>query len=90
MMNLIVLFLAVFFMVQSTSEAHLDITLPYRFRGLVGEGRPFSKKEDVRAPERRAQYHSLEDELLSPRLGFGANSVLSPRFGFFLEQPSWK
>ncbi|RCN43198.1 hypothetical protein ANCCAN_10773 [Ancylostoma caninum] len=65
----------------------LDITLPYRFRSMGGLSRMFHVRSEAPRSIKRQELENAENEYSFSHLGFGSNSVFSPRFGFIVERP---
>ncbi|EYB96744.1 hypothetical protein Y032_0147g2585 [Ancylostoma ceylanicum] len=86
-MNVITWVLAIILVVRDVSSTSLDITLPYRFRSMGGVSRMYHTRAEKPRSLKRQELENAESEYLFSHLGFGANSVFSPRFGFIVERP---
>ncbi|VDO33410.1 hypothetical protein V3C99_016936 [Haemonchus contortus] len=85
-MHAAVLLLVFVVLEQSALGFGVDINLPYRYSRMFGD-QPLSALGNVQNVKRRP---SSEDDTFQRYLGFGANSIFSPRFGFNEYRQDWK
>ncbi|RCN36525.1 hypothetical protein ANCCAN_17591 [Ancylostoma caninum] len=86
-MNIVGWLLAMVLVVRDASSTNIDITLPYRFRSMGGLSRMFHVRSEAPRSIKRQELENAENEYSFSHLGFGSNSVFSPRFGFIVERP---